>query len=168
MKKNILFLFIVIFSLSSWGYEISSKDETRYNIDNFRGSFKMMKVDYDTFGDKKDSKGLGYYNYVPLLKNGKIVGYGAITHIKTYNKHEALLAIVSPDGKLLDFYLPDANDRHPEVHDYNWKNSYIGKKHEEMEFDGLAGSTFTANSTYGELKSILRGFEFRNKDIVGK
>lgn len=168
MKKNILFLFIMIFSVSSWGYKISSKDESRYNIDYFRGSFRMMKVDYDRFGDKKDSKRLGYYNFIPLYKNGEIVGYGAITHIKSYNKHEALLAIISPEGKLIDFYLPDANDKHQEVHDYNWKNSYIGKKYDEMEFDGLAGSTFIANSTYGELKSILRTFEFRKKDIVGQ
>ncbi|WP_319200146.1 hypothetical protein [uncultured Ilyobacter sp.] len=168
MKKKFLFLFIVIFSVSSWGYKISSRDGSRYNIDNFRGSFRMMKVDYDSFGDKKDSKGLGYYNYIPLYKNGEIVGYGAITHIKSYNKHEALLAIISPDGKLMDFYLPDANDKHQEVHDYNWKNSYIGKEYAEIEFDGLAGSTFIANSTYGELKSILRGFEFRKKDIVEK
>ncbi len=125
-----------------------------------------MKVDFDSFGEKKESKGLGYYNYVSLLKNGKIVGYGVITHIKVYNKHEALLAVVSPDGELLDFYLPDANEKHQNVHDYNWKKSYIGKKYGELQFDGLAGSTFTANSTYGELRNILRSFEFRKKEIA--
>lgn len=168
MKKIVLILFVAVLSVSSFGYEISSKDLSRYHIENFRGSFKMMKVDFDSFGEKKDSKGLGFYNYIPLLKQGKIVGYGVITHIKAYSKHEALLAVVSPDGKLVDFYLPDANDKHPHVHDYNWKNSYIGKKHGELEYDGLAGSTFSANSTYAELRSILRAFEFREKEITGK
>jgi hypothetical protein len=166
MKKIIVFMIILVMATTSWGYGVKNEDLSRYRIDNFQEEFKNMKVDFDSFGDKKETEGLGYYNYIPLLKNGKIIGYGAITHIKTYNKHEALLAVISLDGKLIDFYLPDANDRHKNVHDYNWKKSYIGKGLNELRFDGIAGSTFTANSTYSELRSILRTFDFRKKEIV--
>lgn len=166
MKKIMLLIITVVLTTASWGYGVKSEDLSRYKIDNFKKEFKSMKVDFDSFGKSKETKGLGYYNYVPLLKDGKLIGYGAVTHIKVYNKHEALLAVISPEGKLLDFYLPDANEKHKNVHDENWKKSYRGKKYDEMRFDGLAGSTFSANSTYAELRSILRTFDFRKKEIV--
>ncbi|MGL5702128.1 MAG: hypothetical protein ACRCW5_03130, partial [Cetobacterium sp.] len=72
---------------------------------------------------------------------------------------------ISPEGKLLGFYLPDANDKHQNVHDQEWINKYLGKVAEDLPVDSLAGSTFHAYSVNGELRNTLKAFDYKKADF---
>lgn len=166
MKKLSILLLALTISGTSFAYRAKSEDLSQYQISNYEEQFKEMSVDFSEFGNISESPSLGYYNFIELVEDGKVVAYAGLTHVKSYNKHEALIAIISPEGTLLDFSLPEANDKHQNVNDKSWKASYIGKANGELEYDGLAGSTFMARSAYAELNNLLLTFNYKNDVIV--
>lgn len=166
MKKITIFLMALCITATTFAYRAKHEDLSKYTVTNYQTSFKDMNYKFTDFGSVKESPSLGYYNFVELMDGDKVAAYGALTHIKAYNKHEALLAIISPEGKLIDFKLPDANDKHQNVNDEDWKAPYIGKSHGEISFDGLAGSTYMARSAHAELDSMLLTFNSKKEAIV--
>lgn len=169
MKKVLLIIFCV--SQLALAYKAKSEDLSKYSIENYtpqiQKAIENTGITYDKLGEIYEAPNLGYYNFTPIEKGGKIVAYVGLTHIKSYNKHEALITIISPEGKLLGFSLPDANAKHPNVNEKEWIDKYVGKTGEELPVDSLAGSTFHANSVNGELRNILRAFE-ANKETFKK
>lgn len=169
MKKILFFVFCL--SQLTFAYKAKSEDLSKYSIENYnpqiQKAIEKTGIAYDKLGDIYEAPNLGYYNFTTIEKNGKVIGYAGLTHVKSYNKHEALITIISLEGKLLGFYLPDANDKHQNVHDKEWIKKYTGKNAEELPVDSLAGSTFHANSVNGELRNTLKAFESK-KDTFKK
>jgi len=166
MKKLSIILLALTISGTSLAYKAKHEDLSHYKIANYEEQFKDMSVEFTNIGDVSNAPSLGYYTFAELVEDGEVVAYAGLTHIKAYNKHEALIAIISPEGKLLDFNLPDANDKHQNVYDEEWKAPYIGKSTGELEYDGLAGSTFMARSAHAELDNLLQTFIMRKDTIV--
>lgn len=166
MKKLSILLLALTISGTSFAYRAKHEDLSHYKIANYEEQFKDMSVEFSNIGNVINSPSLGYYTFAELVEDGEVVAYAGLTHIKAYNKHEALIAIISPEGKLLDFNLPDANDKHQNVHDEEYKALYIGKSTGELEYDGLAGSTYMARSTHAELDNLLHTFNYKNDVIV--
>lgn len=167
MKKLAVLLFSLTLATSALGYKVKPEagDLGRYTIANYETKFKELKnVPFNSFGEPMEAPNRGYYTFVPLLENGKVVAYGGLTHVKAYNKHEALLTVISPDGKLLDFSLPEVNDKHKGLRESDWKKDYIGRYMDNIPMDGYAGSTFHMNSLNGELKNTLRAFKMMKDD----
>nr|WP_307776134.1 hypothetical protein [uncultured Cetobacterium sp.] len=169
MKKILILLGALSISMSSFAYKAKSEDLSKYTLENYKPqvekTLERSGLEFDEVGKIYDSPSLGYYNFVSVKKDGKVIAYVGLTHIKSYNKHEALLATISPDGKLLGFYLPDVNEKHPNVNEKEWMNKYINKSIDELPVDSLAGSTFHAHSVNGELRNLLRAFDYK-KDIL--
>ncbi|MGL5000303.1 MAG: hypothetical protein ACRC6J_01105 [Cetobacterium sp.] len=169
MKKILIFLFCL--SQFTFAYKAKSEDLSKYSIEKYnlqiKEAVKKSGVSFDDLGEVYEAPNLGYYNFTTVEKDGKTVAYIGFTHIKSYNKHEALITVISLEGKLLGFYLPDANDKHQNVHEQDWINKYVGKVAEDLPFDSLAGSTFHAYSVNGELRNTLKAFESK-KDIFKK
>ncbi|MGL5797620.1 MAG: hypothetical protein ACRCYT_05365 [Cetobacterium sp.] len=165
MKK--ILLLICCLSQLSFAYKAKSEDLSKYSIEKYtpqiEEALKKTGMSYDGLGEIYETPNLGYYNFSTVEKDGKVVAYIGLTHIKSYNKHEALIAIISNEGKLLGFYLPDANQKHQNVHDQEWINKYLDKKAEELPVDSLAGSTFHAYSVNGELRNVLKAFESKRE-----
>lgn len=166
MKKLSILLLALTISATSFSYRAKSEDLSQYKISNYEEQFKEMDVEFSELGNISESPSLGYYNFAELVKDGNVVAYAGLTHIKAYNKHEALIAIISPEGKIIDFSLPDANDKHQNVNDEEWKTPYIGKSDGELTYDGLAGSTYMARSAHAELDNLLLTFNSKKDSIV--
>jgi len=167
MKK--ILLMVCCLSQLSFAYKAKSEDLTKYSIANYtpqiQEAIKKAGVAFDGLGETYEAPNLGYYNFATIEKDGKVIAYTGLTHIKSYNKHEALITIISLEGKLLGFYLPDANNKHQNVHDQEWISKYLDKIAEELPVDSLAGSTFHANSVNGELRNTLKAFNSKKADF---
>lgn len=171
MKKLTILCISLALSSSIFAYKAKSEDLSKFTLNNYKTQIEKVindsNIQFDKIGKIYESPNLGYYNFVAIEKNEKVLGFVGLTHIKSYNKHEALLAVISLEGKLLGFYLPDANSKHQNVHDSQWKDKYINKTANEIPVDGLAGSTFHAHSVNGELRNLLAAFNYK-KDILLK
>lgn len=162
MKKLAVILFSLTLATSALGYKVKPEagDLAKYTIANYEPMFKEFKgVKFDSFGTPEEAPNRGYYTFIPMMENGKVVAYGGLTHVKAYNKHEAMLTVISPEGKLLDFSLPEVNAKHLSLKEEGWKKPYLGKEMNNLPYDGHAGSTFHINSVNGELRSTLRAFQ---------
>lgn len=172
MKKAIVLATMIFLGSSTFAYKAKSEDLSKYSIETYKiqiqDAAKKSNVNFNEMGKTYDSPAFGYYNFVPLEENGKVVAYAGLTHVKSYNKHEALIAIISPEGKLMGFHLPDANEKHTNVLEKEWIQKYVGKTANEFPTDGLAGSTFHANSVNGELRNLLSAFNYKKEEITGK
>ncbi|MGL4357615.1 hypothetical protein [Cetobacterium sp.] len=167
MKK--ILLMVCCLSQLAFAYKAKSEDLGKYSIEGYKPqiqeAIKKAGIAFDGLGDVYEAPNLGYYNFATIEKDGKVVAYTGLTHVKSYNKHEALITVISPEGKLLGFYLPDANDKHQNVHDQEWINKYLGKVAEDLPVDSLAGSTFHAYSVNGELRNTLKAFDYKKADF---
>lgn len=170
MKKIILAL--ICLSQVSFAYKAKSEDLSKYTVENYKPKIEEAisnsGVSFDKLGEIYEAPNMGYYNFIEIEKDGKIVGYSGLTHVKSYNKHEVLITVISPEGKLLGFYLPEANDKHQNVHDKEWINKYVNKDMNQLPVDSLAGSTFHANSVNGELRNSLRAFDLQKNSFKTK
>lgn len=171
MKKLAVILFSLTLATSALGYKVKPEagDLVKYTIASYEPTFKEFKgIKFDSFGAPEEAPNRGYYTFVPLLENGKVVAYGGLTHVKAYNKHEAMLTIISSEGKLLDFSLPEVNNKHLSLKEEAWKKPYLGKEMDNIPMDGHAGSTFHINSVNGELKNTLRAFKMMMDEKAAK
>ncbi|MGL5965250.1 MAG: hypothetical protein ACRCZ9_11125 [Fusobacteriaceae bacterium] len=170
MKKILLFLGALAITTSALAYKIKpeSLDTSKYHIPAYENQIKELKVNFDSLGKVFDSPSMGLYNFVELIKDGKLIGYVGLTHVKAYNKHEVLLVALDTTGKIIDMNLPEANAKHPELKDRKYRDTFVGKNLTDSPMDILAGSTFHAYSVNGEVKNILRAFEFSKDQLQGK
>lgn len=106
------------------------------------------------------------YPFIPLKKDGELIGYGTWVNLIIYNRPEDLLAIVNPDGTLQTFKAIDAHAYHRNMHDETWKSRFYGMTQDrdfEHAVDANTGSSISVNTVFAELKNILVVF---NKFVV--
>lgn len=170
MKKLLMFLGVIVITTSAMAYKVNpaNVDTTKYEIPKYEAQIKDLNVKFDSLGKVFDSPATGLYNFVELIKDGKVIGFVGLTHVKSYNKHEVLLVALDNTGKILDMNLPEANDKHPEMRDRKFRDTFVGKTIKDSPMDIIAGSTFHAYSANGEVRNILRAFEMNKDHLEGK
>lgn len=166
-KHFILSILFLFFTLNTYSYRVKESPTERFKIENFKDEIKKTNFKFDEFGKAKDYGILGYYNFVPLKSNGKISAYACLTHLKVYDRHEPFIVIVSLDGKIIDYSIPEAKKKHFLLNSDNVKKMVIGKDKNNVKMDAVAGSTFHVPAINAELKNILNIFEYR-KEIIRK
>ncbi len=99
------------------------------------------------------------YLFVPLYKGGELIGYGSWVNMIIYNHPEDMIAYVSPDKQqIVKFAALDANDHHPEMKDEEYIGKFFGMTLDrdfDSETDVIAGSTYSVNTMFFEMKNIL-------------
>lgn len=170
MKKILLFLGALAITTSALAYKVKPEnmDTGKYQIPSYESQIKELNVQFDSLGKVFDSPSMGLYNFVELVKDGKLIGYVGLTHVKAYNKHEALLVALDTTGKIIDINLPEANAKHPELKERKYRDTFVGKTLTDSPMDILAGSTFHAYSVNGEVRNVLRAFQLNKEQIEGK
>lgn len=168
MKKILMFLGAMAITTSAFAYKVKPEaaDLSRYEIPKLENEIKAMNIKFDKFGKIVDAPATGFYNFATLEKDGKVVGYVGMTHVKSYNKYEPLLVEIDKDGKIADVSLPGPNAKHTDLQEKKFTDRYVGKTEATIPMDGLAGSTFSVNSINGEIKNVLRAFEMNKKLIT--
>jgi len=102
------------------------------------------------------------YPLVPLKKDGEIIGYGSWVSQIIYQHPEDMIAVVTPDAKILKWKPIDANDHHPELRQEEYLQRYYGltlDKPFDPAVDVISGSTYSSNTFFFELRNILLTFE---------
>jgi len=102
------------------------------------------------------------YPFVPLRKDGELIGHGTWVRQIIYQHAEDMLAVVAPDGSILKWYPIDANDHHPELKEEEYLKKYYGMTQETTfnpETDVISGSTISSNTFFFELRNILLTYE---------
>lgn len=170
MKKALLFLGALAITTSAFAYKTKPEaaDLSRYELPKLENEVKAMSIKFDKFGKIVDTASTGFYNFATLEKDGKVVGYVGMTHVKSYNKYEPLLVEIDPAGKIVDVALPGPNPKHTDLQDKKYTSRYVGKTMDTVPMDGLAGSTFSVNSINGEIKNVLRAFEMQKEELMAK
>lgn len=163
--KRLSFILFFMFSFLVYPYRVKESPVSRFDINNFKEEIKKMSFDFEEFGNIKDYGILGYYNFVPLKKKGKIIGYACLTHLKIYDRHEPLLVIISLDGKILDYSVPEIRKKHLPLISKSVKKNIIGKDKSTVFMDSIAGSTFSVSAINAEFKNILNIFDYK-KEII--
>lgn len=165
-----MFLGALAITTSALAYKIKPEnlDTAKYEIPAYETQIKELNVNFDSLGKVFDSPSTGLYNFAELIKDGKVIGFVGLTHVKAYNKHEALLVAIDPTGKIIDMNLPEANAKHPELKERKYRDTFVGKTITDSPTDILAGSTFHAYSVNGEVRNILRAFEMNKEQLEGK
>ncbi len=101
------------------------------------------------------------YLFVPLYKDGEVIGYGSWVNAIIYNHPEDMIAVIGKDG--ISKWKPiDANDHHPELKDEEYLSRYYGMTLDtpfNPEVDVISGSTYSSYTFFFELKNILLTFE---------
>lgn len=159
-----LFLFS---TLNTYSYRVKESPTERFKIENFKAEIKKTNLKFDEFGKVKDYGILGYYNFIPLKNNSKISAYACLTHLKVYDRHEPFIVIVSLDGKIIDYSIPEAKKKHFPLNSEAVKKTVIGKNKNNIKMDAVAGSTYHVPAINAELKNILNIFDYR-KEIIRK
>lgn len=171
MKKfNKIFIFSILFlsfTLEAYSYRVKESPTDRFKIENFKDEIRKINFKFDEFGKVKDYGILGYYNFIPLKNNGKISAYACLTHLKVYDRHEPFIVIVSLDGKIIDYSIPEAKKKHFPLNSEAVKKTVIGKNKNNVNMDAVAGSTYHVPAVNAEFKNILNIFEYR-KEIIRK
>lgn len=167
LNKLFILLLFLSFSLNIYSYRVKESPTERFKIENFKDDIKKMNYNFDEFGKTKDYGILGYYNFIPLKNNNKISAYACLTHLKVYDRHEPFIVIVSLDGKIIDYSIPEAKKKHFPLNSETVKKTVIGKNKNNVKMDAVSGSTFHVPAINAELKNILNIFEYR-KEIIRK
>lgn len=165
---NIKFIILgmgIIFSVFSYGYRVKESPTKKFDIENFKTEIKNTSYKFDEFGKVKKYPILGYYNFIPLKTKGKISAYACLTHLKVYDRHEPFIVIISLDGKIIDYSIPEARKKHRNLNTLEIKNMVIGENKDNVQMDAVAGSTFHVPAINAELKNILNMFKYREKII---
>lgn len=171
MKKRskfaVLLGIFLTFTLNSYSYRVKESSTTRFKIEDFKEEIKKSNFKFDNFGKVKEYGILGYYNFYPLVKDKKIIAYACLTHLKVYDRHEPFIVLISLDGKIIDYSIPEARNKHKILNSDEIKKMVIGKGRGDAHLDGVAGSTFHVPAINAELTNILNMFEYR-KEIIRK
>ncbi len=102
------------------------------------------------------------YLFVPLHKDGELIGYGSWINTVIYQHAEDMIAVVAPDGSIMKWKPIDANDHHPELRQEKYLSRYYGMTLEstfDPAVDVISGSTYSSNTFFFELRNILLTFE---------
>lgn len=98
------------------------------------------------------------YLFVPLKKDGEIIGYGSWVNTVIYQHPEDFIAVVAPDASILKWKPLDANDHHPEMREEEYLSRYYGMTLDstfDPAADVISGSTISCNTFYFEMRNIL-------------
>ncbi len=109
------------------------------------------------------------YLFLPLMKDGKVIGYGTWVNTVIYQHPEDIIAVVNPDGSLQKWAAIDANDHHGEMKDEKIIGKFYGMTKDrgfDPEVDGIAGSTISVNTFFAELKNLLLVFDLYIKPQI--
>ena len=164
-KKYLTIILFTMISLNIYGYRAKESSTNRFKIENFKNEIRQTNFKFDEFGKIKEYAILGYYNFVSLKNKGKISAYACLTHIKVYDRHEPLIVIISLNGKIIDYVLPEARKRHLNLNTNKVKQMVIGEGKENVQMDDVAGSTFHIPALNAELKNTLNMFKYRENII---
>ncbi|MCF8002525.1 MAG: hypothetical protein K9K76_11810 [Halanaerobiales bacterium] len=135
---------------------------TNRSVDDYVSMLKDL-VEADSAGDiiYPDENEVTY-PFVPLKKDGEIVGYGTWVNSVIYQHAEDMIAVVSPEGIVRKWKPIDANDHHPELRKEQYLSRYYGmtlKTKFDPSVDVISGSTISSNTFFFELRNILVAFE---------
>ena len=108
----LLFILFFSFTLNTYSYRVKESPTDRFKIENFKEDIKKTNFKFEEFGKVKDYGILGYYNFIPLKTNNKISAYACLTHLKVYDRHEPFIVIISLDGKIIDYSIPEVKKKH--------------------------------------------------------
>ncbi|MEF9933514.1 MAG: hypothetical protein RR191_05845 [Cetobacterium sp.] len=161
----IFFKIFLVISIFSFSYGVKESSTERFKIENFKEEIRKIDFKFDKFGEVKQYGVLGFYNFIPLEVKDKIIAYACLTHLKVYDRHEPFIAIISLDGKILDYSIPEARKKHLILNSKEIKQQVIGEDKSNVEMDMVAGSTFHVPSINAELKNMLNMFEYK-KNII--
>lgn len=168
-KKMIYIILGIVFLFSfdsAYAYGVKESPTSRFKIENFKKDIESLNIDFQEFGRIKEYGILGYYNFCPLIKDNKIISYVCLTHLKVYDRNEPFIVLISLDGRILDYCIPEAKNKHKILNSTEVKEKVIGKdKSEDLFLDAVAGSTFHVPAINMELKNILNMFEYREEII---
>lgn len=171
MKKTdklLVFLGLFIFlTFNTYSYRVKESPTSRFKIEDFKEEIKKTNFNFDSFGKVKEYGILGYYNFYPLIKDNKICAYACLTHLKVYDRHEPFIVIISLDGKIIDYLIPEARNKHKILNTNEIKSKLIGKDKTNAHLDAIAGSTYHVPAINAELTNILNIFDYR-KEIIRK
>lgn len=171
MKKTTILLGTLAIAATAFGYKVKPEgtDLTKYEVTTFEKEIKDLRVAHDSLGTVFNTPNLGIYNFAELVKGDTVVGFVGLTHIKSYNKHEPLLVAFDSNGKILDMtvVIPETS-KHPELKGTAYRDTFVGKTSKDSPMDILAGSTYSAYSINGEIRSLLNVFETNKDSIVKK
>ncbi|PUU87938.1 hypothetical protein [Halanaerobium sp.] len=132
----------------------------------------MDLVDADEAGDVfYPERNQVKYPFVPLYKDGNLVGYGSWVNTIIYSHPEDFIAVLGMANNskteesmaVVKKWKPlDANDHHPEMKQEEFLSRYYGmslKTSFEPEVDIVAGSTISSHTFFFEMKNMLLVFE---------
>ena len=167
LNKLFILLLFLSFSLNVYSYRVKESPTDRFKIENFKEDIKKTNFKFEEFGKVKDYGILGYYNFIPLKTNNKISAYACLTHLKVYDRHEPFIVIISLDGKIIDYSIPEVKKKHISLNSESVKKMVIGQDKNNVKMDAVAGSTYHVPAINAELKNILNIFDYR-KEIIRK
>ncbi|PTX16546.1 hypothetical protein SAMN04488598_11639 [Halanaerobium congolense] len=184
MKKVLVLSLVLVFvlSLSSMAFATThtldvvgggEKQEisTGRTVEDYVNALKEL-VDADRAGDifypEEDEV---KYLFVPLYKEGELIGYGSWVNTIIYSHPEDFIAVLGMANNssskesmaVIKKWKPlDANDHHPEMKQEEFLSRYYGmslKTSFEPEVDIVAGSTISSHTFFFEMKNMLLVFE---------
>ena len=132
----------------------------------------MDLVDADKAGDiiyPEDNE--VKYPFVPLHKDGELIGYGSWVNTIIYSHPEDFIAVIGvannskTDEKqaVIKKWKPlDANDHHPEMRQEEFLSRYYGMTLDtsfDPEVDVISGSTISSQTFFFEMRNMLTVFE---------
>ena len=131
-------------------------------VDDYAKELKILTGATETGTVIQPESNAVRYPFVPLRKDGKVIAYGSWVSNIIYNHPEDLIVAVKPDGTLMNFKAIDANERHQNLQDENWKKRFFGMTKDRdfnTKADLATGSTYSTNTWFFEMKNILKTFD---------
>ncbi len=182
MKKNLSLALITFCIVALLGSMVSAasldivgksddKLSTGRSIEDYKAELKKLSG-ADEVGDIiVPEENEVRYLFVPLEKDGEIIGYGAWVNTMIYNHPEDIIAVVNKvkntkskeELVVLKKWKPiDANDHHVELKKDEFLSQYYGmtlKTKFDPQVDVISGSTYSSNTFFFELRNILVTFK---------
>ncbi len=135
---------------------------TDRNVEDYKEELKKL-VNADEAGEVKyPEDNQVKYPFISLKKDGELIGYGTWVSQIIYQHPEDMIAVVTPDVKILKWKPIDANEHHPELKEEKYLKKYydltLDKKF-DPGVDVISGSTISSNTFFFELRNILLVFK---------
>ncbi len=180
MRKSLLMVVVALCLVTLVGVASAStldivgngtdKITTGRTIADYKAALKEL-VGADEVGDVIQSEeNPDKYLFVPLKKDGEVIGYGTWANTIIYNHPEDMIAVVNVahnakmgtfDAVVLKWKPLDANSHHKELMEEEFLSRYYGMSLKDSfnpEVDVISGSTFSSNTFWFELRNALVAF----------
>lgn len=135
---------------------------TDRTVEDYKEELKKL-VDAEEAGEVKyPENNQVKYPFVSLKKDGELIGYGTWVSQIIYQHPEDMIAVVTPDVKILKWKPIDANEHHPELKEKKYLEKYYNMtldKEFNPGVDVISGSTISSNTFFFELRNILLVFK---------